>query len=83
MTDYSAFQYLCIDAANHLGMDKELFEVRIDYLMNRIDKLEDLVDLAPAKTRPLYIKTVIAIEKARKGIPIGHAVGFDAICSGK
>lgn len=82
MADYNAFEYLCIDAANHLGLDKELFEVRIDYIMNRINQLEDLLDGAPSKTRPLYIKTVIAIENARKGLPIGHAVGFDATCSG-
>lgn len=82
MQTFTAFEYLCIDAANHLGLDKELFQVRIDYIINRINDLEDLADEAPAKTRPLYLKAVQAIRDAQHGRPVGHPVGFDAICSG-
>jgi hypothetical protein len=34
------------------------------------------------KERPLYIKAVMAIRKAQKGIPTGHMVGCDASASG-
>lgn len=82
MQTFTAFEYLLIDAANHFGLDKELFEVRIDWALNRIDSLEDYADQAPDKTRPLYIKAVQAIRKAQRGEPTGHLVGLDAICSG-
>jgi hypothetical protein len=41
-----------------------------------------MADQAKAKTRPLFIKAVMAIRKAQKGLPTGHLVGLDACCSG-
>lgn len=80
MKSYSGWQYLLIDAANQQGLDKLLFEDRIQWATDNLDILESLVDTA--ETKPLYLKAVQAIRKAQKGIPTGHLVGLDACCSG-
>lgn len=80
MVQYSGWQYLLIDVANQMGLDKMLFEERIEWAEKHLDQLESMVD--QAETKPLYMKAVQAIRKAQKGIPSGHLVGFDACCSG-
>lgn len=77
---YSPWEWLLIDAANNFGLDKLLFEERIQWAMEHLSELESL---APkAETQPLYIKAVMAIRKAQKGIPTGHLVAVDGVCSG-
>lgn len=80
MQTFTGWQYLLIDVANQMGLDKLLFEERIQWAEENLDQLESLVD--QAETKPLYMKAVQAIRKAQKGIPTGHLVGFDACCSG-
>lgn len=80
MKTYTGWQYLLIDAANHFGKDKELFEDRIAFITNNLPNLEAMAD--QAETKPLYAKAVMAIRKAQQGIPTGHLVGLDATCSG-
>lgn len=77
---FSGFEYLCIDAANHFGMDKELFETRIEFIQNNIDNLEAIAD--QAEEPALFRKAAMVIDRARRGIPVGHIVHFDACCSG-
>lgn len=80
MQTFTGFQYLLIDAANQFGHDKLLFEERIKWAEDNLDKLEDLI---PQADNPyLYQKALMAIRKAQQGIPTGHLVGFDATCSG-
>lgn len=80
MQTFTGFEYICIDIANQFGLDKELFETRIQWVYDHIDELETLYH--QAETKPLYIKAVMALREAQKGIPTGHLVGFDASCSG-
>ena len=80
MKQYSAFEYLCIDVSNSYGLDKKLFEERIEWAQTNIDQLEALAD--QAETKPLYLKAVMAIRKVQQGKPTGHMVGLDASCSG-
>jgi hypothetical protein len=80
MKTFTGFEYLLIDAANNYGLDKKLFEERIQWVRDNMDMLESLQDQADNKFR--YIKAVMAIRKAQQGIPTGHLVGFDACCSG-
>ena len=80
MIQYTAWEYLCIDAANSYGLDKKLFEERIEWAQTNIDQLEALAD--QAETKPLYLKAVMAIRKVQQGKPTGHMVGLDASCSG-
>src|SRR5690606_35274979 len=82
MKTFTAFEYICIDIANQFGHDKLTFEERITWVLSHIDDLETLADVADAKTKPLYIKAVQALRKAQRGIPTGHLIGFDGVCSG-
>lgn len=77
---FSGWEYLCIDAANHYGMDKELFETRIEFIEDNINHLGWLVN--KAEEPELFQKAIMQIERARRGEAIGHVVHFDACCSG-
>jgi hypothetical protein len=80
MTFYTGWQYLLIDAATQFGLDKLTFEERIQWTESNLSVLETLAD--QAETKPLYLKAVMAIRKAQKGLPTGHMVGVDGCCSG-
>jgi hypothetical protein len=80
MKTFSGFEYLLIDAANNYGLDKQTFEKRIAWSRTNLGTLEMHTDKAEVK--PLFVKAVMAIRKAQKGLPTGHLVGFDAVCSG-
>ena len=80
MKEFTGWNYLLIDVANQYGLDKETFEKRIEWANAHLDELEALTD--QAENKPLYVKAVMAIRRAQKGLPIGHLVGFDASCSG-
>lgn len=83
MQTFTGYEYLLIDIANQWGLDKELFEARIQWVK---DNLADLENLAAQrghwKEQPLYLKAVQALRKAEQGMATGHRVGFDAVCSG-
>jgi hypothetical protein len=79
---YSGWEYLLIDLANNFGLDKLLFPERIQWAQDNLHQLEELTDQADSKTKPLYMKTVLAIRKVLRGEPTGHLVGMDAVCSG-
>ena len=80
MIKYSGYEYMCIDIANQYGLDKELFETRIKWTQDHLGELESLSDKADCQ--PLYKKAVMALRKAQAGIPTGHLVAVDAVCSG-
>lgn len=80
MQTFSGYDYILIDIANAFGLDKELFETRIEWVNSHMTELESLADAADSM--PLYLKGVMALRKAQAGIPTGHIVGFDACCSG-
>ena len=80
MMCFTGFEYLLIDAANHYGLDKKLFGERIQWARENLDSLEGFTNRADKK--PLYLKAVQAIRKAQQGVPTGHLVGFDGVCSG-
>lgn len=80
MHNYSGFEWLLIDAANQFGYDKMTFEKRIEWSTDKLAILEDFIE--EAETKPMYVKAVMAIRKAQQGIPTGHMVGVDSVCSG-
>lgn len=78
--EYNPMQYVAIDVANHYGLDKELYETRIQWVKDNITRLEDL---EPQADEPvLYAKAVRALRDAMAGKEIGHAVALDSVCSG-
>ena len=80
MISYTGWNWLLIDLANSFGLDKKLFEERIQWAEENLHQLEALAD--QAETKPLYISAMLAIRKAQQGIPTGHMVAVDAVCSG-
>jgi hypothetical protein len=77
---FSGWEYLCIDAANHFGMDKEKFETRIQFIEDNLNHLGWMIQKAEEPV--LFQKAIMQIERARLGEAIGHVVHFDACCSG-
>lgn len=84
MQTFTGWQYLLIDVANQFGLDKDLFEDRIQWAEENLNDLEMIGEARTGKwkERPLYFKAVQAIRKAQQGQPTGHMIGFDAVCSG-
>ena len=80
MKEFTGFEYLLIDLANHFGLDKVTFEERIHWARTNLDILEALAD--QAEEPYLYHKTVASIRKAQQHQPTGHLVAMDACCSG-
>lgn len=80
MKTYTPFEFLCIDIANQAGLDKKLFEQRVQWVKDNFNQL--MVIDTPKKERPLYVKAVMALYTACRNIPTGHMVGLDATCSG-
>lgn len=80
MKEYLPLDYLCIDIANHFGLDKLLFEDRIAWVKDNYAQLEQLADKADVK--PLYMKAVHELRNVVAGKPTGHIVQLDATCSG-
>jgi len=80
MKNYSAWEYLLMDAATHHSMGKKTFEERIQWGRDNLSQLESLTDTA--EDPPLYRATVLAIRKVQAGQPTGILVSMDAVCSG-
>lgn len=80
MKEYLPLDYLAIDIANHYGLDKLLFEDRIQWVKDNYAQLEQLADKADVK--PLYLKAVHELRNVVAGKPTGHIVQLDATCSG-
>jgi len=81
---FTGWQYLLIDLANHFGLDKMLFEERIQWAELCLNQggsyMED--QAMNADNKPLYLKACMSIRKVQDGIPTGHLMGMDACCSG-
>ena len=83
MEQFTGYQYLLIDIANAWGLDKKLYRERIQWTEENIEKLEQLAEeRGQWKERPLYVKAVMTLRKVQQGLPTGHLVGFDGVCSG-
>lgn len=82
MQQFTGWEYLLIDVANHYGLDKKLFHERIEWAKANLLILESLINDVKPKLRPLYYKACMAIRRAQNHQPMGHLIGFDACCSG-
>lgn len=80
MKEFTGFEYLLIDVANHFGLDKLTFEQRLQWAWKHLNDLEQVAD--QAETPYLFHKAVAAIRKAQAKQPTGHLVAMDACCSG-
>lgn len=80
MQTLTSKEYLQIDIANNFGLDKELWDTRLQWFADNEDTLLELVSEAeePAK----FYAGVKAYHKAIKGDAIGYPIGLDATASG-
>lgn len=84
-TNFSGYEYLQIDVANNapLDLDKIPYPERIAWTTSHNADLEEIGKTSsPWKEKPLYTKAVMALRKTQKGLPTGHMMHFDAVCSG-
>ena len=81
MINYSGFDYLCINVANAKGMDKELFETRIQWVKDNFHRLEE-IDASEIDEPILYIKALLALRNACKTGKSNTIVHLDSVCSG-
>lgn len=80
MQTFTGFEYIKIDLANAFGLDKELFETRLQWVDDNMNELEELA--TDADDIPLYMAGLMALRNAQAGKPTGHMVGLDACSSG-
>lgn len=77
---FTASEYLMIDAANAFGLDKENFSTRIQWCRENLDNLEDFIKSSDDPV--MFVKAIVTIRKVQKGGTTGHMVALDSTCSG-
>lgn len=80
MEIFTAFQYIKLDIANSFGLDKELFEDRLNWFEANKDNLSGLVDDADEPAQ--FYAGKLCYEDTKAGLPTGYLVGMDATASG-
>lgn len=77
---FTARQYLMIDISNNYGLDKEDWDVRLDWFKTNEHQLDAL--LTTAEEPALYYAGVKAYRDVLAGKPIGYPISLDATSSG-
>lgn len=73
-------QYLMMDVANHFGLDKEDWSVRLAWFAKHVTHLEGM--LPQAETPAQYFAAICAWRAVERGEPVGYAIALDATASG-
>ena len=82
MTKYSPFEYVLISIANAYGLDKMLFEDRIQWCKDQGKKLYNMVN--EAEDPALYLRGVQELQRLVSGnTDSNYMMGLDACSSGK
>lgn len=86
MEMFTAKQYLMIDIANNFGLDKEDWDVRLNWFEQNEPDLEKLAMLPEDKGGPespaMFYAGVQAYRDMEAGKPIGYGISLDATASG-
>lgn len=77
---FTGKQYLMMDIANHFGLDKEDWDVRLAWTYNHLSNLEHMLDQADSPAQ--YYAAVQAWRQVEQGEPTGYAIALDATASG-
>lgn len=77
---FTGKQYLQMDIANHFGLDKEDWDVRLQWFESHKDVLDGM--LKQAEVPAQYFAAVAAWHEVQKGNPIGYPIALDATASG-
>lgn len=78
---YTGKQYLQIDIANNMGLDKEDWDTRISWFNANEGKLHELVK--EAEEPALMYAGILAYEEMLAGNPVSYPVSLDGTASGK
>ena len=79
MQPITPYEYLLIDIASQVGLDKETWEDRISWTRDNMSQLEDGITIA--KKPLLYAKAVNALRMVQRGKETNHIIGLDASSS--
>lgn len=77
---FTGLHYLHMDIANHFGLDKEDWDVRLAWFYNNESKLEFLLEKADSPAQ--YFAAVQAWRATQRKEPTGYAIALDATASG-
>ena len=77
---FSGMQYLQIDTANNFGLDKEDWDVRLDWFNQVEGDLESLIK--DAEEPALFYASVEAYRRAKRKEPVAYPISLDATASG-
>jgi len=81
MNKYTPLQYIMIHVANSYGLDKLLFEERIEWVKQNGKRLMSLADSADDKA--LYVRGVMELQRIKNGQTFTNMpIGLDATASG-
>ena len=80
MQKFTGMQYLQIDIANKFGLDKQDWDIRLDWFNKNQEKLLSLVP--QAKEPAIFYAGVQAWNQAKQGLEIGYPISLDACSSG-
>lgn len=77
---FTGKQYLQMDIANHFGLDKENWDVRLNWFHAHAAHLEGMLKQADVPAQ--YFAAVHAWRQVEKGEPTGYPIALDATASG-
>lgn len=80
MRHFKPIDYMKIDIANSFGLDKEVWDKRIEWVNKNHDLLMDLIDDADEPAE--YMAKVISLYEVEAGKPTNSCCGLDATSSG-
>lgn len=80
MQTFTGIEYLKIDIANSFGLDKEIWETRLNWFDQNEHQLERLVNQADEPA--MFYAGVQAYRDVQAGKPIGYMASLDATSSG-
>ncbi len=82
MQTFTGLEYLYIDIANQYGLDKENWDIRLDWVNQYMDDLENPTLIKDADSPIQYAKAVKVLRDTQAGVPTGHIMSLDATASG-
>ena len=80
MQEFTPLEYIKIDIASNFGLDKETWDIRLEWFDEHKDKLEELV--LEAEEPALFFAGIEAYRKAERGQSINYPISLDATASG-
>ena len=77
---FTGREYLKIDIANHMGLDKSSWSDRLYWFADNESNLESMIQ--NAEEPALFYAGVKAYRDVQAGVPIGYMISLDATSSG-